>query len=117
MLNNTLFSYPRKSGIQILQQRGDAGARELSTRRLSLEAGGTATFRLNDEETVVVLQQGTGAFAAGGTRWPVSRTGVFTERATALYLPPGVELTVNADTALEAVLMSTPAPVGGKPAC
>jgi 5-deoxy-glucuronate isomerase len=116
MLNNTLFSYPRKTGIQILQQRGDAGARELSTRRVSLDAGGSATFRLNDEETVIVLQQGTGAFAAGGARWPVSRKDVFIERATALYLPPGVELTVTADAPLEAVLMSTPAPGGGEPA-
>ncbi len=115
MLSNTLFRQPRRAGIHVLQQRGTAGARELSTRRLTLDAGGTATFRLNDEETVVVLQHGTGTFAAGGSAWPVSRSGVFTERATALYLPPGVELTVTATAPLEAVLMSTPAPAGGSP--
>ena len=113
MLTDTLFRQPRQSGVQLLQKRGDGGARELSTRRLRLDAGTSATFRLADEETVVVLQQGSGTFAAAGNTWPVSRSGVFTERATALYLPPGVELTATADTLLEAVLISTPAPSGG----
>ncbi len=113
MLTDTLFRQPRQSGVQLLQKRGDGGSRELSTRRLRLDAGTSATFRLADEETVVVLQQGNGTFAAAGTTWPVSRSGVFTERATALYLPPGVELTATADTLLEAVLISTPAPAGG----
>jgi 5-deoxy-glucuronate isomerase len=115
MLSDTLFRQPRRPGIQILQQRGVAGARELSTRRLRLEAGGSDSFKLADEETVVVLQHGSGTFAAGGSVWPVSRSGVFTARATALYLPPGVELTATAETPLEAVLISTPAQAGGKP--
>ena len=113
MLTDTLFRQPRQFGVQLLQKRGDGGSRELSTRRLRLDAGTSATFRLADEETVVVLQQGRGTFAAGGNKWPVSRSGVFTERATALYLPPGVELTATADTVLEAVLISTQAPAGG----
>jgi 5-deoxy-glucuronate isomerase len=112
MLTDTLFRQPRQFGIQLLQKRGDGGSRELSTRRLRLDAGTSATFRLADEETVVVLQQGRGTFAAGGNKWPVSRSSVFTERATALYLPPGVELTATADTVLEAVLISTPASAG-----
>jgi 5-deoxy-glucuronate isomerase len=41
---------------------------------------------------------------------------VFGERATALYLPPGQTLLVSADTAVEAILVSTPAPPGGDPA-
>jgi len=101
--------------MQVLQKRGDAGARELSTRRLRLEPGSSTTFSLPDEETVVILQQGRGTFAAGGHSWPVSRAGVFSERATALYLPTGVELEVTAETILEAVLISTPAPAGGAP--
>lgn len=116
MLNETLFRVPRASGIQVLQPRGKAGARELTTRRMTLDGGGTATFQLPDEETVVILQRGRGTFAAGGTTWEVSRADVFAERATALYLPPAVELEVRAETPLEAVLMSTPAPAGGRPA-
>src|SRR5205085_10065861 len=62
------------------------------------------------------LQQGRGVFEAGGHRWPVSRSGVFTERATALYLPPGLRLTLHAETVLEAIPVATPAPAGGDPA-
>jgi 5-deoxy-glucuronate isomerase len=115
MLTNTLFRHPRSSGIQTLQQRGQAGARELTTRRLRLEAGTTGTFTSADEETVLVLQEGRGTLRAGGQTWEVSRTNVFTDRATALYLPRGVELVAHAETTLEAVLFSTPAPEGGAP--
>jgi 5-deoxy-glucuronate isomerase len=45
----------------------------------------------------------------------VQRASVFTERATALYLPPNVPLTVTADSDLEAVLVSAPSPPGGTP--
>ena len=116
MLNETLFRKPRTPGIQTLQVRGEAGARELTTRRLVLEAGGTSEFSSGDEETIVVLHQGRGTFAAGETSWPVARAGVFEERATALYLPPGTPLQVKAESPLEAVLISTPATRGGKAA-
>ena len=116
MLNDTLFREPRTTGVQTLQQRGRAGGRELTTRRLRLDAGGATTFRQNDEETVVVLQEGRGTMGAGGQTWTVARKGVFADRATAVYLPPNVELSVRAETPLEAVLFSTPAPPGGTPA-
>jgi 5-deoxy-glucuronate isomerase len=116
MLTNTLFRQERAPGLQTLQQRGDAGAHELTTRRIVLDRGGTATVRSDDEETVVVLQHGRGLFSAGAERWPVSRASVFTERATALYLPPGSDFSVSADAPLEAVLFSTPATGGGRAA-
>ena len=115
MLNDTLFRHPRTAGVTTLQQRGQAGARELTTHRIRLDPGGTTTFKAADEEAVVILQEGRGVFKAGGREWPVSRTGVFTERATALYLPAGVELGVIAETTLEAVAFTTPAPAGGEP--
>ena len=115
MLTDTLFRHPRTLGVQLLQRRGEAGARELSTYRLRLEPGGTTSFLTPTDETVVVLQQGRGIFATSAQRWAVGRESVFTQRATALYLPPSIELTVTADTPLEAVLFSTPAPGGGNP--
>lgn len=42
MLRDTLFRHARTEGIQVLQRRGEAGARELSTRRISLAPGGSA---------------------------------------------------------------------------
>jgi 5-deoxy-glucuronate isomerase len=116
MLADTLYRVPRTAGLQLLQQRGRGDARELTSWRLRLDAGGREQYTSPDEETVVVLQDGRGTFQAGDERWPVSRAGVFNERATALYLPPGCALSVHADTPLEAILVSAPAPAGGAPA-
>jgi 5-deoxy-glucuronate isomerase len=110
-----LFRVPRVEGLQLLQQRGERGARELTTRRINLAAGGRASCVAPDEETVVVLLEGRGHLEAGGKSWTVQRESVFADRATALLLPPGVSLTVRADAPLEAVLISTPAPAGGDP--
>ena len=49
-------------------------------------------------------------------QWPVGRSSVFEERATALYLPAGRTLIVRAETPLEAIVVSTPSPEGGQPA-
>ena len=116
MLSDTLIRAPRTPGLHLLQSRGRSGARELSSWRLRLAPGERASHRLDDEETVVVLQSGRGTFAAGAMRWPVSRRDVFDERATACYVPPGESFEATAETALEAMLISTPAPRGGTPA-
>jgi 5-deoxy-glucuronate isomerase len=116
MLNNTHFRHPRTDGIQILQQRGEAGAREMSTRRVRLAAGAATSVRIPDEEAVLVVQQGRATLTAGGRTWRVSRAGVFDERATALYLPPGMPLEIGATDPFEAVIFSTPSEAGGEPA-
>jgi 5-deoxy-glucuronate isomerase len=115
MLNDTLFHVPRANGLQLLQRRGEHGARELTSWRLHLDAGKTERYAAADEETVVVLQEGRGTFSVDGRDWDLSRAGVFSERATALYLPPGRPLIVRAETRLEAVLVSAPAVKGGEP--
>jgi 5-deoxy-glucuronate isomerase len=114
MLSDTLYRVPRESGLHVLQRRGRGAARELTSWRLRLGAGERATYRSADEESVLVLQEGEGHLQADGGRWAVGRRGVFTERATALYLPPGVEVTVTASSPLEAILVSTPAEPGGQ---
>ena len=115
MLKDTLFRRSREPGLRVVQQRGEAGARELTTRRLCLSAGESASLRLPNEETILVLQDGSGTLEAGGQRWHVSRRDVFSERATALYVPCNVEVTARADARIEAVLFSTPAEPGGSP--
>src|SRR5687767_10146838 len=115
MLTETHVHVPRTEGLSLLQRRGERGARELTTRRLTCAAGGTVSFVEAQEETIVVLLQGRGRFAAGGQSWDVARADVFSEPATALLLPPGHELTVQVETPLEAIFTSTPAPAGGDP--
>ena len=43
----------------------------------------------------------------------MTRANVFTERATALYLPPGVPLDVKAESELEAIVVSAPSSAAG----
>lgn len=113
MLSETLFRLPRKDGLQVLQRRGDNGARELTSSRICLKPGGSAEYVTQDEESVIVLQQGSGTFATPDATWPVTRTNVFAERATALYLPPSVPLVVKADSELQAIVVSAPSSAAG----
>jgi 5-deoxy-glucuronate isomerase len=116
MLSDTLYRHPREEGFHCLQQRGERGARELTTLRLCLPPGQTADYVCVDEETVLVLLQGSGVAAFGLGERRISRRGVFDEPATAIYLPPGQALHVSADESLEAILVSTPAAAGSAPA-
>jgi 5-deoxy-glucuronate isomerase len=116
MLNETLLRAPRTDGRQQILQRGTHGARELSVARWRLAAGATGEYAAPGEETIVVLQDGRGTFTMNGHDWPVSRAGVFSERATAAYVPPGTTLRVSASTPLEAVLVSAASAEGGEPA-
>ena len=110
MLSDTLYRVPRQTGLFVIQSRGPGQSRELTSRRLLLETGQSARYQSPNEETVIVLQEGAGDWSVGGRRWDISRDGVFTERATALYLPAGAELRVTATVRMEAILVSTPAP-------
>lgn len=118
MLSNTLIRRPRASGLALLERRGGPdGPRELSMWRMRLQPGETASLQLDDEELIVVLQEGRGRFSAGDQAWPVQRLGVFAERATAVYVPPGLAFAAEADAplVLEAILVSAPAMAGRSP--
>lgn len=107
-LHDTLRRVPRSRGLVSLHGRGE-GLRHLASWRLRLAPGETAAFAgAADEEAVVVLQDGRGRWRAGGVEHAVARRSVFAERATALYLPPGVDLEVTADAeGLEAIIVAT----------
>jgi 5-deoxy-glucuronate isomerase len=116
MLANTLYRSPRQPGLQLIQRRGEKGARELTTWRLYLDDGTEEHYFSPDEETVLVLQRGSGTLRVGNHEWRIGRKDVFTERASALYLPPAMELSVKADRLFEAVLFSTKCDVAQEPA-
>lgn len=108
-LSQTLIREPRENGTRALLRRGGP-ARELSAWRVRLAPGESTYHRIRGEEAVAVLLEGRGTLAVGDRSWPVSRSGVFTERATAAFVPPGATLQIAADTALEVVIIATPAP-------
>jgi 5-deoxy-glucuronate isomerase len=115
MLSETLLRVPRTKGRQPLLQRGTRGAQELSVARWRVAANATDEYTASGEEAIVVLQEGRGTFTIGGRDWPVSRAGVFTDRATAAYVPPGATLRISSATPLEAVLVSAATSEGGDP--
>jgi 5-deoxy-glucuronate isomerase len=114
-LRDTLFRVPRQNGLHAMQTRGEGGARELSSWRLRLGPQEDAVFRSPDEEAVLVLQEGNGRLEVSDNAWEVSRSSVFEEPATALYLPSGVRLTIAAHVPLEAIIVAAPAQPGGLP--
>jgi 5-deoxy-glucuronate isomerase len=109
MLHDTLIRLPRIPGLQLLQPRGARGARQLEGWRLRLAPGEALTHQLDHDEMIVVLHDGAGTFAAGDVHARVSRRSVFDERATALYVPPGIAFSAAAETPLEAIIVATPA--------
>jgi 5-deoxy-glucuronate isomerase len=116
MLTDTLYRKPRVDGVQPLQRRGDGGARELSTWRLRVAAGGEERLAVPGEESVLVVQSGAATIRVAGQQFSASRAGVFDERATAIYAPPGADISVFPSTDFEAVIFSTPSKEEGAPA-
>ncbi len=111
---DTLFRVPRTPGITPLQTRGPGGANLLSSWRVVLAAGTVGSFVRDEEEAIIVLDHGAGTLSVEGRRFAVERRSLFGAPATALYLPPGRSLAIEAGTALEAVIISAPAEPGGK---
>jgi 5-deoxy-glucuronate isomerase len=116
VLSDTLYRRPRVDGVQALQRRGDGDARELSTWRLRVAAGGEERHAVPGEESVLVVQSGAATVRVGGQQFAVQRKGVFEERATAIYVPPGADLLVLPTTDFEAILFSTPSKTDAAPA-
>ena len=116
MLRDTLYRVPRAPGLQLLQRRGNGGARELTTWRLRLTPGAEQRHEMPEEETILVVQYGAGLVTVAGQGFRVSRTDVFEERAAAVYIPAGATAAISATSDFEAILFSTPARPGGLPA-
>jgi len=116
MLTDTLYRKPRVNGVQPLQRRGEGDARELSTWRLRVAAGGEARHATPGEEGVLVVQSGAATVSVAGQQFSVSRKDVFEERATAIYVPSGAEVVVAPSADFEAILFSTPTQTAAQPA-
>lgn len=109
MLNDTLYRQPRQAGLQLLQRRGEGGARELTTWRLRLAAGAEHRYTASGEESVLVVQSGAASVTVAEQTFGVNRKDVFEDRASAVYVPPDDPIRVVASSEFEAILVSTPA--------
>jgi 5-deoxy-glucuronate isomerase len=116
MLRDTLYRLPRQQGLQLLQRRGERGARELTTWRLRLAPGGDYRYAAPGEESVLVVQSGGASITVSGQTFEVSRKDVFQDRASAVYIPVSETATIAAKSPFEAILISTPADRHGSPA-
>jgi 5-deoxy-glucuronate isomerase len=115
MLADTLFRVTRQNGLHEIQTRGKGGIQELSSSRVRLGRDESVVFHSKDSEAVLVLQEGAGQLEVSEHTWEVSRSSVFEERATALYVPPDSSLNITAERALEAIIVTAPAEPGGSP--
>ena len=94
MLNQTLFqNSPHSRACRRCSAAARPAPKELTTRRVQLDTGVTVqTFMIPGEESVLVVQRGPRHGSRSADRnWDVQRDDVFTERATALYLPAGCD--------------------------
>jgi 5-deoxy-glucuronate isomerase len=115
MLRDTLYRLPRQPGLQLLQRRGEGGAKELTTWRLRLAPGADHRYTAASEESVLIVQSGAASVTVDGHTFGVHRTDVFAERASAVYIPPNQPAHIVASTDFEAILVSTPSARGGGP--
>ena len=67
---------------------------------VALAGGMTHRDRLVDRETAIVTISGAGRILVDGQTVDVARTSVFEQVGRVVYVPPGVEFTIETDDAL-----------------
>jgi hypothetical protein len=87
MLTETHVHVPRAEGLQLLQRRGERGARELTTRRLTCGAGGSAASSSRRKKRSSCCCRGEDV-RDGSAFVDVARRRCLFEPATALLVPP-----------------------------
>lgn len=97
------------SNITIAISPQSAGWDSLSFMVITLEANQHYSLETGDNETALVPLKGKGVFTVSGERFRVARKGVLSEMPHVLYIPPGHELEVEAETAFEFAVGGAPA--------
>ncbi len=86
-----------------------AGWEYLSFQVIALKEGGSYSYSTGKTEVALVPLVGKGVFQVAGQRFDIARKGVFEEVPHILYVPPGHEITVEADGEFEFALGGAPA--------
>ncbi len=86
-----------------------AGWKYLSFRTETVRAGSPERVLLADQETAIVVLSGSGRVRAGDIDTTVSSSSVFDELGRVVYVPPGVEATIDTDDVVQVAIGSAPA--------
>ncbi|MCY3573550.1 MAG: 5-deoxy-glucuronate isomerase [Chloroflexi bacterium] len=86
-----------------------AGWQYLSYRVVNLSAGQVYLHRTEGTELALVPLTGAGYIETAAGRFDMQRAGVFIEKPSVLYLPPGQEFAVRSDSAFEFAFGAAPA--------
>ena len=108
---------PRPEGaLTHIASPGESGLRFLRFSLLLLGHGQRYRFLGSEEERVLLLMRGECDVQAGEVRFgPLARPGVFEERATAVYVPPYLECSVEASKETEIAAISALADARSRP--
>jgi 5-deoxy-glucuronate isomerase len=114
---NLLKQYTPKDGYTALVKPGKDGIEFLELGILQLPAGGKYRTRTDGHEICVVLLGGLANLTAGEASFPSigGRAHVFAGRATAVHIPPGLKVKIEAVGAVEAAIARAPSELPGEP--
>ncbi len=112
-----LKQYRPTEGYTTLVRRGRGGIHFLELGILRLQPGGGFRRRSGKDEVVLVLLGGSATITLGQIRYEAigRRRSVFDGQATALFIPPNHDYSVEAITPLEAILCRATGEEGGRP--
>ncbi len=111
-------SYTPKEGYTVIVRRGRDDIKFLEMGILRLAAGASHRSTTEGDEAAIVLFAGLANIQAGGEAFDGvgGRKTIFGGRATAVYVPPGSRVRIEAVSAVEAALVRAPGEAGGTPA-
>jgi 5-deoxy-glucuronate isomerase len=89
-------SHEHQPTVEVDISATSAGWRYVGFQVTRIPIGTTINRRFTDSESVLVLQQGSVVITIGSESFTASRSSVFTDLASVVYAPPGVDITVSA---------------------
>ncbi len=111
-------TYTPKEGYTVIVRRGRDDIKLLEMGILRLAAGASYRSTTEEDELAIVLLGGLANIQAGDARFESAggRANVFGGRATAVYVPAGSRVKIEAVSPVEAALVRAPGDPGGTPA-
>ena len=109
MSNKHLLRPNQNKTVQLDVTPESAGWKYLSYKVIALKAGESYHHSTQDNEVALTLFSGSGMLRVGDESFEVARKGIFEELGPVLYVPPGREINVEADSDLHFAIGGAPA--------